>query len=163
MSPVALQDATGTQVPFASPVPEAPWQFVEQQSVGYAQLSPRILQLPPGRDAHVPVGQLPEQHSPPAEHVTPSALHGALDPQIEPGTWRPFASAVPWQSREQQSMSYWHASVTAEQVGGFVVHVLVAALQTAEQHWLPSTQDAPPSRQGGGPGGVSHFSVVGLQ
>ncbi len=66
-SPGALQDAAGLQVPSAAPVPDAPWQFVEQQSAGYAQASPSVLQEPfgtlsVGSGWHWPPVQIAEQH-----------------------------------------------------------------------------------------------------
>ncbi len=67
MSPGALQYEMGSHRPSNVPVPDAPRQFVEQQSAGYAQASPSVLHEPPVRTSQRwSVPQMPEQHWPPS-------------------------------------------------------------------------------------------------
>ena len=63
MSPAALQNEARWQ--------RLPWQFFEQQSPPAAQLSPRFLQVEPGRVAQAPSVHVPEQHAEASEHWPP--------------------------------------------------------------------------------------------
>jgi hypothetical protein len=79
------------------------WQFLEQQSAPRVQLSPRVLQVAPGTEAHAPWSQVPEQQSEPA-------LHGA------PICRQTLVAQVPaWQTSEQQSVGFEQGEPGAEQ------------------------------------------------
>lgn len=113
MSPVALQYAAGLQVPSLVPVPEAPWQLVEQQSLASAQASPSVVHAPPPRMAQAPPVQVPEQHCVPLAQVEPTGLQTS-EAQTAPGV------PAPVQVIEQHWPSELHASPGMRHPAGFV-------------------------------------------
>jgi hypothetical protein len=115
ISPVALQPA-----PTSAHLP--PWQFIEQQSLDWAQVSPSVVQPPVTSAAHLPPLQFWLQQSAAAEQPPPSGVH--TEPAQVPAV----------QARLQQSVALVHAPPFGAHTLMLKTHWPLGASHRSEQH-----------------------------